>query len=202
MQLKSARQAWHDASYVSSSSTIARCAEIARLGTDVQNTAWHNSSNRAAHIAQAGLILQAIGTLPKHLQQLGDWLYAPLTTEQANWIVEDVQESIFLSSGCNRGCEVSYWLTRAVMRDYQDLVLDRRMRLQTPHAIRSWLADWHGVDIDTRRWVRHWKPVWKRLWTALDDLDAQALKPVARVIEKSKEKKIVPYRLQALMILT
>ena len=185
MIFRSTRQAWHDASYVSSSSPVARAAEIARLGADIQNTAWHNSNNRAAHIAQAGKVLQAIDSLPAQLQQVGNWLYAPLTTEQSNWIVEDVQELIFIKSGCKG--EDPYWMTRAVMRDYQDLVLDRRMRLQTPQAIRQWLADWHGVEIDTRYWTRRWKPVWLKLWHTLDELDAQALAPVAKVVAAVKE---------------
>ena len=187
MKLKTARQAWHDAQHTSSSSPIARAAEIARLGADIQNTAWHNSLNRAAHIAQAGKVLQAISSLPASLQKLGNWLYGPLSTEESNMIVEDVQELVFINSGVDRSSDELYWLTRAVMRDYQDLVLERPMRLQTPQAIRGWLADTHGVNLDTRHWSREWKPVWQRLWNALDDLDAQALAPVAKVVAAVKE---------------
>lgn len=187
MRLQTARQAWHDAQYTTSSSPIARASEMKKLGACIQNTVWHNSLNRAAHIAQAGKVLQAIDTLPQALQQVGNWLYAPLTTQEANEIVEDVQELIFLKSGVERDNDEIYWLTRAVMRDYQDLVLDRRMRLQTPQAIRSYLADWHGVEIDTRYWSRTWKPIWSKLWTALDTLDAQALAPVAKVVRDAKE---------------
>ena len=198
MRLISARQAWHDCMAVTTTSPLARAAEIARYGREIQNTAWHDSNNRALHIAQAGKVLNAIATLPLELQQVGHWLYAPLTTIEQDDLAEAVQDAIWCRSGLaadlpEKHRHNAYWLIRAVMRDFQDAVLDRPLRLQTPQAIRGWLADWHGVQISSAEepkwWVRVYKPIWGRLWVALDEMDAQALAPVGRVIEAERKKK-------------
>ena len=196
MKFKTARQAWHDSMASVAPSPIARAAEIARLGADVQMTRAFNSTDRAAHMAQAGKVLVAIGTLPQECQDVGNWLYAPLSTVEQDELSESVHNAIWVKSGLcqdtpKRYKDCTYWMTRAVMRDYQDLVLGRRMRLQTPQAIRGWLADWHGIDIDTRYWSRTYRLSWRRLWCALDDLDAQALAPVAAVVRREIEAETV-----------
>ena len=52
MRQITARQMWHDAYYTGSSSPLAEAREIGLLGVRVQKTAYHNSTNPAAHIAQ------------------------------------------------------------------------------------------------------------------------------------------------------
>lgn len=191
MRLITARQAWHDCFYNRVDSPIARLAEAALLGAHIQNTAYHNSDNRAGHIAEAGKIQLAIDSLPDHLQIVGHWLYAPLTTQQANNLAEEVQDVIWNKSGLlmlGKEKERAYWLTRAVMRDYQDLVLGRTIRLGTPQRIRGWLLDTHGVDLRTcKDWQRGAKQTSSKLWATLDDLDAAALAPLSAIIATKKE---------------
>lgn len=191
MKFITARQAWHDAFYHRTDSPIARAAEIARLGAKVQHTVWHNSTNRAAHVAQAGRILSAISSLPSTIQQLGHWLYAPLTADQQDSIINAVQDLIWCESGLAKTLsehkrEAAYWLIRAALREYQDLVLGRDARLGSPRRITSWLYDWHGVEISSRYWSRQWVGTWQRLWDTISDLDAVALAPVGAVLATSK----------------
>lgn len=183
MEYISARLAWHDAYYVRSSSSIDSAAEIAMLGTRVQTTEYCNAStNHAAHMLMAGKVQSAINTLPVNLQQLGHWLYAPLTIEEGNCIVEEVQEFVFEKSGLNSDDEDGYWLTRAVMMNYQDVVMNREQRLHRKGLIREYLADWFGVNIPANNWSRYQSPKLKQLWHTIDDLDAQALRPVSAVV--------------------
>lgn len=186
MKLITARQAWHDAYYNGSSSPLARAVEIGRLGTHIQMTKYHDSNNRAAHVAQCGRVQHAISTLPEELQKLGHWLYAPLLTEEANCIVEDVQDYIFGKSGIDPKNNKAYWLTRAVMSDYQDVVLGREQRLKKAKQIREYLADWYGIEIKTNQWTRDWAPKWLKLWHALNDLDVLTLSPIAAVVYQSR----------------
>lgn len=192
MRLITARQAWHDCYYTGGDSPIARLAEEAALGAHIQNTAFHNSNNRACHIAQAGKVQSAIHSLPAELQIVGHWLYAPLTTEQSNTLAEDLQEIVWQKSGLlltGKTKKRAYWLIRAAMSDYQDLVLGRRVRLNTPQNIRAWLLDCHGVDLRTAKdwWQREAKHNWTRFWHTLDDLDAAAIAPVAAVVARERE---------------
>ena len=192
MRLITARQAWHDCYYTGVDSPIARLAEAALLGAHIQNTAYHNSDNRAGHIVEAGKIQLAIDSLPNHLQIIGHWLYAPLTTQQASTLAEEVQEIVWQKSGLlltGKTKERTYWLIRAAMSDYQDLALGRRARLNTPQNIRTWLLDWHGVDPRTNKdwWQREAKHNWVKFWHTLDDLDAAALAPLSAIIAAQKE---------------
>lgn len=187
MKLISARQAWHDALYNESSSPLAKAAEMGRLGTHIQQNTYFDSNQRAAHIALSGRVQCAIASLPEELQQLGHWLYAPLTIEETNRLVDDVQDTIFKRSKVDQDDNTIYWLTRAAMSDYQDIVLGREQQLKTPARIRQYLASWHGIEINTRRWAREWQPTWQKLWHTLNDLDAQALRPVAWIVYKEKD---------------
>lgn len=192
MRLITARQAWHDCFYTGADSPIAKLAEAAALGAHIQNTALHNSTNRACHIAQAGKVQSAIHSLPVELQITGHWLYAPLTTQQTNNLSEELQDIIWHKSGlpiAGKKRERAYWLIRAVMRDYQDLVLGRAIRLGTPQSIRSWTLDNFGVDLRTSKdwWQREARDSWTKLWHTLDDLDAAALAPLSAIIATQKE---------------
>ena len=192
MRLITARQAWHDCFYNGVDSPIAKLAEAAALGAHIQNTAFHNSTNRACHIAQAGKVQSAIHSLPVELQITGRWLYAPLTTQQANNLGEELQDIIWHKSGLimrGKEKERAYWLIRAVMRDYQDLVLGRAIRLGTPQSIRGWLLDNFGVDLRTSKdwWQRGTKQTTSKLWATLDDLDAAALAPLSAIIATQRE---------------
>lgn len=187
MRLITARQAWHDAFYNRGNSTLARIEEQGKLGQAIQRNTYFDSNQRAAHIVQAGQVQHAIASLPESLQQLGHWLYSPLTTEQANLIVDEVQDNVFTQAQVDHEDNTVYWLTIAVMADYQDIVLGREQRLKTPARIRKYLAEWHSVEINTRRWAREWQPTWQALWNSISDLDAQALKPVAKLVYQYKQ---------------
>lgn len=199
MRLITARQCWHDCYFVGGDSPLARATEIAKiakLGTHIQTTAYHDSNSRAMHVATAGKVQNAIATLPPELQNLGHWLYAPLTQDQQDDLAEQVQALIWVRSGLAaelsaKKREQAFWLVRAVMRDYQDLVLSRKQRLQTPQAIRGWLLDWHGVDIRTGKknwWPRDVRPWHLQQWHILSDLDGAALAPVAAVVAEFDER--------------
>ena len=191
MRLITARQAWHDCYFNGGDSPLARATEIAKLGTHIQTTAYHDSNNRAMHVATAGKVQAAIATLPIELQNLGHWLYAPLTRAEQDQLAEQVQALIWVKSGLAaeltaKKREQAFWLIRAVMRDYQDLVLGRKQRLQTPGRIVEYVNDWFGAGLTPKNWSREWSGSWSALWHALSDLDGEALMPVAMVVSEFK----------------
>ncbi|MGV8643657.1 hypothetical protein ACV35T_29670 [Pseudomonas aeruginosa] len=85
MKLTSARQAWHDALYENRDSVLAVAAEKAKLGkrgrvANETHPDRKDTNGRSAHMLAAGLVMAAIGTLPKPLQHFGHTLYSPLAT--------------------------------------------------------------------------------------------------------------------------
>ena len=101
--------------------------------------------------------------------------------------MDEVQDNVFSQAQVDHEDNTVYWLTMAVMADYQDIVLGREQRLKTPARIRKYLAEWHSVEINTRRWAREWQPTWQALWNSISDLDARALKPVAKLVYQYKQ---------------
>lgn len=184
MKLISARQAWHDCYYSGGQSKAEAFEEQCKLGTYVQQTSKINTCMVAAHQAQAGLIQSAICSLSPPLQTLGHWLYAPESfvpqgAENAIW------KMIAVFCGIDDEESEEWYLIRCALHRYRELAWQRPAEactLNTPRKIKIWLADWHGIEIDTRRWARNQSRVWDKALKLLDGLDKKLLAPVTEAL--------------------
>lgn len=190
MKLISARQAWHDCFYSTSRCTMDRVVEQAKIGAWIQNSTKLNTCNAAAHQVQAGLVQSAITTLPAPLQKLGHWLYAP-----ESFIPADAEYVIWKSLAILVGLDLDdedseqWYLIRAAMRRYRELVWQRPdviSEFRSPRQIKHWLWEWHGVEIQTRRWAREYGRYWDRVLHQIDVLDEKALGQVAVLVARVK----------------
>lgn len=189
MKLISARQAWHDCFYAGGQSKAEMFEEQCKLGTYIQQTSKINTCMVAVHQAQAGLVQSAISTLPPPLQMLGHWLYAPESfippgAENAIW------KMIAVLSGVDDEESEEWYLIRCSLHRYRELAWQRPNEacvLNTPRKIKNWLEDWHGIEMDTRRWARNQGRVWDKAIKQLDDLDKRLLAPITEVLVMAKD---------------
>lgn len=184
MELHHARQAWHDALYSASSGPMNRIVEQARLGTLVQQSKILNSSDNAIHQVQSGLVQAAVATLPKALQNLGHWLYAP-----DGFVKGGVEYSLWQmlaeQGGIKDSSSDEWFLVHCALHRYREIVWQRPealSRCRTPRQIRQWIETLHDVEIASRRWARKYAATWERLLNQLDELDQELLAPVAEVV--------------------
>ncbi|MCO2252131.1 hypothetical protein FA375_03595 [Pseudomonas aeruginosa] len=188
MKLTSARQAWHDALYENRDSVLAVAAEKAKLGKRgrVANETHpdHKDTNgRSAHMLAAGLVMAAIGTLPKPLQHFGHTLYSPLATGDDVAIAHGL---VWIGAGLGqltqRQGERAYWMALAAINSHKRAVNGRDTL--GPGEVCLFIEERLGCKVDPHNWARDYAGTWDRLARHVDKLDAQALKPVAEVVAK------------------
>lgn len=188
MKLINARQAWHDAFYVRGSSVSAGAVEMARLGRRVQKSEVNNSTQRAADQFVAGLVQSAIGSLSPSLRGLGNWLYSPTATVVDMGIAHAlVWFAVLPKLGELRAnkYEKCYWLAMAALRSYQAEALGR----QPWGAARvcEWLGEYYEVKLAEQNWSRDWAVSWNLMRETIAVLDAEALAPVAVVVDENRD---------------
>ncbi|WNW10112.1 hypothetical protein RRX38_02765 [Pseudomonas sp. DTU_2021_1001937_2_SI_NGA_ILE_001] len=188
MRLVSARQAWRDALHESRDSVLAAAAERAKVGkrgyvAGETMPSMLDSNGRCAHMLAAGLVQQAISTLPKPLQHFGHTLYSPVATGQdlniAHALVWFTAELPVLSA---KREEVGYWMALAAIKSHQAVISDREG--WGPARVCEFVRDWYGVRISVANWARDWAGIWAAILVAVDQLDAKALRPVAQVVAR------------------
>lgn len=188
MKLLSARQAWREALHESRDSALAAAAERATLGKRgrvVGETmpSMSGSDGRCAHMLAAGLVQQAIGTLPKRLQHFGHFLYSPIASghdlnvaHALVWFTADIREC------SQRRQEVSYWMALAALKSHQATVSEREA--WGPSRVCEFVQGWYGVKLPVSHWARDWSAIWSTIASTVDKLDATALRPVAEVVAR------------------
>ncbi|QBF27174.1 hypothetical protein EXN22_16290 [Pseudomonas tructae] len=196
MKLISARQAWREALHENRDSVLAVAAERVKLGKRGRvlgetTASGRDSNGRCAHMLAAGLVQKAIGTLPKPLQHFGHALYSPIAGGQdlniahaLVWFTADIEKIPV------RRREAAYWMALAAIRSHQASVSGREA--WGPGRISEFVYDWYGATITVSQWARDWSAVWEVLAKTCDSLDAQALRPVAAVVARLKERRHVP----------
>ena len=131
MKLTSARQAWHDALYENRDSVLAVAAEKAKLGkrgrvANETHPDRKDTNGRSAHMLAAGLVMAAIGTLPKPLQHFGHTLYSPLATGDDVAIAHGL---VWIGAGLGqltqRQGERAYWMALAAINSHKRAVNGR-----------------------------------------------------------------------------
>ncbi|MGB0662799.1 MAG: hypothetical protein ACPGMR_03310 [Pontibacterium sp.] len=167
-------------------SAEALLAEHCELGARVQYSSKLNTNHVVANNIQSGIILSAIDRLTPPLRLWGNWLYAPEdfvsdTDEEALW------KMFAVLVGVDDEESELWYLTHAAMRCYQERARSRPKGVcvyQKPAQIRDWLFEYHGVNIESRRWKRRYGVFWDKLLSIMDDLDRRALSPVASALDK------------------
>lgn len=187
MKLISARQAWHDCYCSTGISLTSGAIDTARLGTVVQKTERANTTGAVAHHLLAGKVQAAIGTLPPALRGLGNYLYAPEPklsdyhlAHSAVWF----EAEGYLSDRREAKRVRSYFMVVAAIRSHQAGVLSGRT--WGAAQICRFMAESYDLPLVERNFERDWSAVWSLLASAVDRLDAQALAPVAAVIESQR----------------
>jgi len=189
MKLNSARLAWHDCYYSPGDSVAAFALERAQLGGAVQLSEFDGRTVRAVHQAIAGRVQQAIGTLPRYVAAFGHWMYNPLATDDQR---ETAEAAVFVRAYDKSGRMTAHKAKRARYVAMGVLFRYRRMHqggqsasndpLIKPEDFRQWLDDTYGVRLKSEAWTREWSGFVAYCFEACDDLDREALKPVASVI--------------------
>lgn len=152
------------------------------------------STGRAAHQAMAAYIQRAIGSLPWYVAAFGHWLYNPLANDDHR---ETAEAAVMLFAYDHHGRMTAKKAERARFVAAGVLYRYRRMHqggqssmpdpLESPEAFRGWLLGEYGVKLSSEQWGREWGGFIQHCFDVCNDLDKQALAPVAMVISAMKE---------------
>lgn len=207
MKLGSARIAWHDCYYTPWDSVTGHGLEMVKLGkrgyvaSETRPQRWENLA-KCAHMAIAGRVQHAIASLPACYQAFGHHLYAPVITTEIsnNWEeaalakLAGVVDLTLHDRGEKRSCQPygrEWWVAHGVMVRYRHMVQGGMGAnpdpMADPWVFRGWLADHHGIDLDSRNWGRQWGWLIQLMFDTLGGLDRFVLAPVGRVLNEERE---------------
>ncbi|MDT4856468.1 hypothetical protein FQZ97_908590 [compost metagenome] len=169
-------------------STLAVAAEKAKLGkrgrvVNETHPERKDTNGRCAHMTAAGLVQNAIATLPKPLQHLGHFLYSAI----ANGHDMNVAHALVWFTAELPACsakkrEVAYCMALAAIQSHKAAVHGRDP--WGPGRVAEFVLDWYGARVDVTNWARDWNAIWEVLAHTVDKLDAKALRPVAEVVRR------------------
>ncbi|AIR90753.1 hypothetical protein [Pseudomonas cremoricolorata] len=195
MQLNTARQAWHDCTYGSWGAQSAFAAQLTQLGTRIQTTTGQRHAARAVHQALAGAIQAAIASLSRPLRAFGNYLYAPHVEA---WEQQAAELAVFLLVQ-QRGKRMTATkreklevLVKGVLLRYRYMHQGGQSAnvdpLAAPEAFRGWLQAHYQLSLSAVRWEREWGGYVRLAFDCCEDLDKQALAPIATRIHAMKKK--------------
>lgn len=192
MRLSSAREEWHKAFYRPGDGTNRHCESLALVG-QFQDT------ERVRGVA--GLVNETIGAhiravvdrLPVDLYAFGNHMYHP----DSNAIWREVAEWSVFQLAYLRGPKMydkkyrkAEFVAMAVLyryrRQHQGGQSAAPDPLPTPERFRDYLDYTYGVELDRRNWDREWGDFVQACFDACNDLDQQALRPVATLLREMK----------------
>lgn len=194
MRLHSARQAWHDSSYIMTRGGLSGLAERSVLGVAVQATDRGNTADHAVHAALAGMIQSVIAKLHPQIRAFGEFMYSALQDDAVREAAEDVIFAATMSKAkrmTEAKREKARYVAMGVAFRYRYMHQGGQSAnpdpLDKPEAFRAWLFGEYGVRIESVAWAREWEPFIDRCFECCEDLDRMALSPVAAVIYRAKE---------------
>lgn len=189
MQLNSARQAWHDCLYTAWDSQGAFIEQLGLLGTMVQTTEKQRKASHAVHQALAGGVQSAIYRLKPHVKAFGNFMYAPKLDVDDKETAEEVvflmvqQRSPRMTAAKREKLE---YVVKGVMARYRYMHQGGQSAnddpLASPEGFRAWLDAHYGVRLESSNWERDWGGFVNQAFECCEDLDKQALSPVAAAI--------------------
>lgn len=189
MQLNSARQAWHDCLYTAWDSQGLFIEQLGLLGTMIQTTEKQRKASHAVHQALAGGVQAAIGKLPVRSKAFGNFMYSPRLDADTQ---EDAEEAVFVMvqqrsprmTAAKR--EKLEYVVKGVMTRYRYMHQGGQSAnddpLESPEGFRAWLDAHYGVRLESVRWEREWGGYVRLAFECCEDLDKEALSPVAAAI--------------------
>ncbi|MCY1340608.1 hypothetical protein D9M68_202460 [compost metagenome] len=195
MRLNSAREAWHQAYYQPWDSVMTHVLEMAQLEASVQKTEKQRGAGHAAHQALAAHIQYAIDRkLPGYVRAFGHWMYSPLANDDHR---ETAEAAVMLFAYDRHGRMTAKKAERARYVAAGVLYRYRRMHqggqssmpdpLAAPEAFRGWLLGEYGIKLSSEQWGREWGGFVQHCFDVCNDIDKQALGPVAAIIAEMKE---------------
>lgn len=194
MNLNSARAAWHSAYYQPWDSVMTHVLEMAQLEASVQKTEKQRGTGHAMHQALAGRVQIAISTLPGYIEAFGHWMYSPLsfvehkeTADAAVMLFAYDRHGRMTAKKAERAKYVAAGVLHRYRRMHQGGQSSMADPLQSPEAFRAWLDDEYGVRLSSEQWSREWGAFIQHCFDVCNDIDKQALAPVAAVIGEMKE---------------
>ncbi|NSX21849.1 hypothetical protein HTV13_18730 [Pseudomonas putida] len=166
---------------------VAKVYEIRTEAVHETRSGRRLTDARCAHMLAAGLILVAIDTLSKSLRTFGNFMYSPIANANDLSIAHGLA---WLGSGLDdlsgRKKERAYWMAMAALQSHKQMVHDREG--WGPGAVCIFVEERTGVKMDPSHWARDWAEIWERLGAHIDKLDRQALRPVAQVVDRMRER--------------
>ncbi|WOB60095.1 MULTISPECIES: hypothetical protein [Pseudomonas] len=166
---------------------VAKIYEIRTEAVHETRSGRRLTDARCAHMLAAGLVMVAIDTLPKSLRTFGNFLYSPITNANDLSIAHGLA---WLGSGLDdlsgRKKERAYWMAMAALQSHKQIVHDREG--WGPGAVCIFVEERTGIKMDPSHWARDWAEIWEKLGAHIDKLDRQALRPVAQVVDRMRER--------------
>lgn len=191
MKIHSARQAWHDCTYIPAPG---QTSDVVQLGVVVQNTERGPTANHAMHGAVAGHIQSVIAKLHPQVRVFGEYMYAFNQDNDVREAAEEVVFGLVVSKSKRMTAakrEKLEFVVKGVMRRYRYMHQGGQSAngdpLIKPEKFRSWLWAEMGCRLESCAWARDWEPVITLTFECCEDLDRMALCPVAAAIYQMKE---------------
>lgn len=191
MKIHSARQAWHDCTYIQAPG---QSSDVVQLGVVVQSTERGPTANHAMHSALAGHIQSAIAKLHPQVRVFGEFMYAAHRDDDINEAAEGVVFGMVLSKSKRMTAgkrEKLEYVVRGVMRRYRYMHQGGQSAnddpLIKPEAFRSWLMAEFGIRLESCNWDRDWECFVRLSFDCCEDLDRLALSPIGAVIHQMRE---------------
>lgn len=150
------------------------------------------STGRSAHQALAAHVQQAIDSLPVDLRRFGHYLYNPLSTKgdmvAANLLVwRSLQLPRMTKTKQDKAFMVCCGVLYRYRRMHQGGQSEGVDPCPTAESFRAWMLAECKVSLPSENWGRDWAPFVELCFAACDDLDRQALVPVAMALGEMKE---------------
>jgi len=186
MKIHSARQAWHDCTYIPAPG---QTSDVVQLGVVVQSTERGPTANRAMHSALAGHIQSAIAKLHPQVRVFGEYMYAANQDDDVREAAEEVVFGMVVSKSKRMTAakrEKLEYVVKGVMRRYRYMHQGGQSAnddpLIKPEGFRSWLWAEYGCRLESCNWERDWEGMIRLTFDCCEDLDRMALSPVGAVI--------------------
>jgi hypothetical protein len=164
--------------------------------------AKRKSTQVAIEGALRGRIQSAIGGLPSHLRAFGNAMYHPTLFQDPD-TVDACSEVVFRMAYMKgermyaKKMEKARYVAAGIFRRYRQRHqggqseggdrIGNYHSLDKPEFFRAWLLDEYGVSLASENWTSQWSDFIQNCFDACNDLDKEALAPVARCIGMIKE---------------
>lgn len=166
---------------------VAKVYDIRKEGVQETRSGRRLTEARCAHMLTAGLVLVAIDSLSKSLRHLGNFLYSPIANGNDLSVAHGL---VWLGSGLesltDRKKQRAYWMAMAALQSHKMFVAGAEG--MGPGAVCMFVEDRTGEKMNPQNWARDWQGIWDALCSHVDKLDKQALKPVAAVVQRFRER--------------